>query len=179
MLSVRNEYDRLGVDGFYKVNALSYHNPHEPIVRDLVDIAVQGDWIGTKVLDMCCGSGEVSRCLDQGPYDITGTDPYLFDLYALNTGNKVLPYSFKDIANGKLKEDFDTVICSFALHLCPKSLLHSVLWQLQTISDTLIVISPNKNPDCHGVSGWNLADEITLDRVRMKIYKVERLCILH
>lgn len=71
---------------------------------------------------------------------------------------------------GKLKEEFDTVICSFALHLCEESMLPMLLWKLKEITSTLIVISPHKRPDCNNISGWFLVDEILLNRVRMKVY---------
>ena len=65
---------------------------------------------------------------------------------------------------------YDSVICSFALHLCPESMLPTVLWNLSEVSDTLVVISPNKRPYCDNISGWIMVDETIVDRVRMRIY---------
>jgi hypothetical protein len=54
--------------------------------------------------------------------------------------------------------------------LCPISLLPTVLWRLGEITNTLIIITPHKRPDCDNISNWILVDEILLDRVRMRIY---------
>lgn len=171
MIAIRNEYQKVGVDEYYKENAYTYINPHEDIVHNLLDKAIENKLIGKKVLDLCCGSGEVSRHLKKIDCQIVGVDPYTYDSYQLKTGNKVLPYSFIDIALGKITEKFDTIICSFALHLCPKSLLPNLLWNLGQISNTLIVISPNKNPNCDNISNWILVDEFTSSRVKMKVYQ--------
>lgn len=147
-----------------------YTNPHEKIIHKLLKIAEENNYLGKKILDLCCGSGEVTVALNKNKYWVKGLDPYTGVAYYKRTGNTVMNLSFKDIVMGKLKEEFDTVICSFALHLCEESMLPMLLWKLKEITSTLIVISPHKRPDCNNISGWFLVDEILLNRVRMKVY---------
>lgn len=168
-IGIRNLYEEMGVDEYYLKNAGNYHNPHESIIKKLIEIAKNNNLIGQKVLDLCCGSGEITRMLSNN-HEIVGIDPYMHQIYTERTRRMSYPWSFIDIKNGNIQENFDTIICSFALHLCPKSLLPDVLWNLGLISKNLIVISPNKNPNCDGISNWILVDEMILNRVRMKVY---------
>lgn len=169
MEAVRNEYAKIGVDNYYIKHQDDYRNPHEKIVGKLLKIAQEKQYLGMKVLDLCCGSGEVSVALFD-KHQVVGCDPYTSKAYQLRTNKIPLTFSFKDIAQGKLVEQFDTVVCSFALHLCEESMLPALLWHLGQISNKLIVITPNKRPDCHNISSWHLKEEIVLDRVRMRVY---------
>lgn len=165
---VRKNYEELGVEGYYLHHGDEYRNPHEPIIRKLIAVAKQRQYIGETVLDLCCGSGEVTVMLDDR--DVTGVDPFTKQAYYRRTGKVPLTWTFQDICNGKLKGRFDTVVCSFALHLCPKSLLPVLLWQIGQMSNVLIVITPNKKPDCDGISNWVLVEEAMESRVRMMVY---------
>lgn len=166
--AVRELYEEFGVDEYYKQNASMYQNPHESIAASLIETAKQRGLIGKKVLDLCCGTGEITRMLPE--HEVVGVDPYTYRVYTERTGKRSHAWSFVDISCGRIIEKFDTIVCSFALHLCPKSLLPNVLWNLGLVSNRLIVISPNKNPDCHGISGWKQAEETMIDRVRMRVY---------
>ena len=95
----------------------------------------------------------------------------MYRLYMKETGKRCYQYGFDNLQTGCLKENFDTIICSFALHLCPKSRLPDVLWNLGMSAPCLIVISPNKNPQCDGISGWALSENYSLNRIKMKIYQ--------
>jgi len=170
MKAVRNEYAEIGVENYYLKHSKDYSNPHEKTIKNLLIIAEQNNFIGKKVLDLACGSGEVTSALLNFDHEITGLDPYTTDFYREKTSNKVLKLSFKDIILGKLTEKFDTIICSFALHLCDISMLPNLLWKLSEISNTLIVITPHKRPDCDMIASWLLVDEIIMDRVRMRVY---------
>ena len=163
MDAIRNMYSELGVDEFYKEFGNEYKNPHSEIIKKLLaDVEV-----GDRVLDLCCGSGEVTRCFPEK--DVIGCDPYTHKLYSKLTGREVLTYSFKDIALGALADySFDTVICSFALHLCEDSMLNPVLYQLASISDKLIILTPHKRPVIK--SYWHLDREVIIDRVRLREY---------
>ncbi len=156
-------YSELGVDAFYKEFGNEYNNPHADIIKKLLsDVEV-----GERILDLCCGSGEVTRCFPEK--DVVGCDPYTYELYKKETGKEVLTYSFKDIAQGALTDyHFDTVICSFALHLCEESMLNPVLFRLAMISEKLIILTPHKRPDIKAY--WKLENEILLDRVRLREY---------
>lgn len=166
--SVRDGYTQLGVDAYYTLHGSDYRNPHEPILHRLLSAALEMGLVGNCVLDLCCGSGEVTAVLKQ--CQVTGVDPYTGEAYFTRTRRRALPFSFKDISAGKLSGRYDSIICSFALHLCPSSMLPQVLWRLGELSDTLIVLSPHKRPDCDNTAGWILAEEIILERVRMRIY---------
>lgn len=165
---VRNEYANIGVEKYYEIHNSDYRNPHEYVIKRLIHFAEESGLIGYEVLDLCCGSGEVTCALQN--CKVTGVDPYTSAAYYNRTGQKAIPLAFMDIAKGKLSGNFDSILCSFALHLCPVSLLPMVLWNLGNVSSTLIVISPHKRPDCDKVSGWVLVEEELIDRVRMKIY---------
>ena len=167
--SIRNLYSELGVDEYYLNHSKTYINYHEKAISKIISKLENEYCIGNKILDLCCGNGEVTKYL-HNKY-VIGSDLYMYKIYTQNTLNKCYSYSFYDIANGKLKEQFDTIICSFALHLCQKSLLPKLLWELRNISNTLVVISPNKKPNCDNISGWLLVDEFEIDRVKTKIYK--------
>lgn len=156
------------MDDYYLKHGSEYRNPHEKVIHRLMNLALDKGFVGDKVLDLCCGSGEVTLAL--GDRDITGIDPYTEGAYFERTGKPLLQLTFNDIINGELEGQYDTIICSFALHLCPKSLLPSLLWQLGQAASTLIVITPNKKPDCDQVSNWFLVEEILENRVRMRIY---------
>lgn len=170
--SIRTGYDDLGVEEYYKRHQCDYYNPHEYIIKKHLRWAYQENKLKHKILDLCCGSGEVTRVLlECNPgYDITGLDPYTAQAYYLRTGKCAIEMTFKDIADGKIHEHYDHIICSFALHLCPESMLPIVLWQLGEISDSLIILTPHKRPDCDQISGWYLVEEEILERVRMRFY---------
>lgn len=174
---IRNQYETLGVEEFYKQNGGKYRNPHELIISKLVKKAISDNLIGESVLDLCCGSGEITTLM--GSRNTVGLDPYTSEAYEKRTGKSCVNLNFIQIANGDLQkelsnmniDEFDTVICSFALHLCPPSLLHSVLWQLKDVSSSLIVISPNKKPNCDNVSGWKKNAFFEIDRVKLTAYQ--------
>lgn len=161
---IRNMYSQMGVDNYYKEYGNDYKNPHSEIIdRLLSDVEV-----GDRILDLCCGSGEVTKNFPDR--DIIGCDPYTFELYTKETGRPALRFSFKDIALGALSSySFDTIICSFALHLCDNSLLNTVLFQLAMISKKLIILTPHKRPAINMY--WTLEKETMIDRVRMREYK--------
>jgi SAM-dependent methyltransferase len=163
MEAIRNYYQNMGVDNYYKTFGNNYSNPHYDIIKELLEnININGN-----ILDLCAGSGEVTNIINEE--NVIGCDPYTFNLYEQNTSKKCLKYSFLDIANGALNSyKFDYIICSFAMHLCSKSLLNQLLYQLALISNKLIIITPNKNPEIKNY--WDLDDEIIHRRVRLRFY---------
>lgn len=168
MKNIREAYQTFGVETFYKENGYSYINPHVDIVRKLTRYAENNYDIGTNILDLCCGSGEVTSALSN-KLNIIGNDPYTRDNYIKQTGRECLSFTFDDIQSGKLKSTFDTVFCSFALHLCEQSKLQQVLWQLSLICKKLIIITPHKRPNCSGIS-FRLVDEIKECKCTLKLY---------
>lgn len=164
MVGIRNEYEKFGVDNYYKDFSEEYENPHFETIKELLNkISIEGS-----VLDLCCGSGEVTKILSIN--NIVGCDPYMYEVYYKKTGKKSFKFNFKEIAEGALYGTyFDTVICSFALHLCELSLLEKVLYQLSIITNELIVISPHKRPIIKE-SYFELKEELKINRVFLKKY---------
>lgn len=162
--SIRNEYAKYGVDNFYKTIGNNYVNPHE---KKIVYLLNQLNLKGSKVLDLSAGTGLVSNNILAR--QIVGSEPYLREEYIKNTGNFCYDFDFDDIALGKLSEHFDTIICSFALHLCPISKLPNVLFELSLITDKLVILTPNKRPTIKLF--FDKISEIEYERVRMRIYK--------
>lgn len=163
MEAIRTMYSKMGVENFYKEYGNKYENPHSEIINQLLkDINV-----GDSILDLCCGSGEVTKNFMNK--NIIGCDPYTYNLYEKNTGKKALKFTFKEIALGSLEGfKFDTIICSFAMHLCEQSMLNQVLFQLTQISKKLIIITPHKKPEINNF--WKLEKEIILNKVRLREY---------
>lgn len=168
---VRDEYSEIGVDEYYIKHGADYENPHEEIIQNILRKLDEENYIGHKILDLSCGSGEVSEFLMGRGHIAVGTDPYTSEAYEKRTGQKPLKLSFIDIVNGKLSENVDTIICSFAMHLCEESMLPFLLFRLGEISSTLIIISPNKRPKLSSIQSWKLIKKGEIDRVKFRVYK--------
>ena len=171
MLSIRNEYAKQGIEEFYKNNGSTYSNPHEYIIHKCLGHAISNWFIPLDtVLDLACGSGEITSQILYYTKNVVGVDPYTFDAYYNRIGKYPLLYSFEDIANGIMKDHhFDIIICSFALHLIEKSRLPGVCYALSQISDKLLIITPNKKPTISWF--WELKQEKIIDRVRIRLYE--------
>ena len=170
--SVRDGYEKLGVEDYYKEKSLSYTNPHEMKINTIMHkflneyIKLDKD---SKILDLCCGSGEITRILDENGFEnVKGLDPFTNELYKSKTNKDCLNLNFKDIANGKLDEKFDVIFCSFALHLAEDSMLPNILYNLSTISDKLVVLTPHKKPDIK--TFFELDLELYFEKVRLRSY---------
>ena len=64
MDAIINEYKKHGVDAFYRIHGHDYENPHIDIVENLLKSAKEEWNINGDILDLCCGSGEVSHALE-------------------------------------------------------------------------------------------------------------------
>lgn len=170
MYSVRAGYQELGIEDYYKKHNEDYTNHHYNSIKYLLKEYLKAHNIGKDILDLCCGSGEVTRILSEvGEYNIDGLDPYTGPAYKKNTGKDCLIHDFKDIVNGAIEnERYDTVICSFAMHLCEESMLNNLLYQLSRITNKLIILTPHKRPE---IKNWfKLEDEILYNKVKLRIY---------
>ena len=171
---IRDEYTKMGVDTFYKQNKLTYVNPH------LKNIHLALDWVLSKIkitsiIDLAAGTGEVTSYLaSKGITDAIGIDPYLSETYEKNTGNDSLNLSFQDIATEGIGYHAQTVICSYALHLCPKSYLNNLMYNLHEICEYFVLISPSKYPIIPE-DYFELIDSIIINKTHCKIYKSKTL----
>jgi hypothetical protein len=167
---IRDEYARIGVENFYKTNKDTYVNPHLNNVQKCLD------WVLTKInitdfIDLACGNGEVSSFLDKkGITDSIGIDPYLCNTYNKKTNNECLNLSFEDISTNGLDISKQTIICSYALHLCQKSYLNNLLYNLSTNCEYFILISPSKYPIIEN-DYFELMFSTIINKTHCKIFK--------
>lgn len=168
MRAIRPLYDEFGVDGFYRDHAGAYENPHFPEIQALVTRNFERIDC-THVLDFAAGGGEVTRILTGlGATHITGCDPYTQQLFVQNTGRPCLSLSFKSVIREGLPGQYSTIICSFALHLCPVKALFPLVWNLLEAAPTLVVITPHKRPDLDAIDGVRLLWEDSVRTARAK-----------
>jgi len=172
-LPIRQAYETWGVEAFYQHYGSTYRNPHEAIVgqvlaRGLVGVPREG----LPVLDLACGSGEVTLALRElGWQDIHGIDPYTQQAYLERTGQVAEGFRFEEIEQGVLwGREYGLIVCSFALHLLERSRLPTLAYQLSCIGDRLMVITPHKRPEIRPEWGWTQVDEFCLERVRSRLY---------
>lgn len=180
--SLRDAYIKHDIDEYYQKFGSRYRNPHDLVVKEIVQIAWQewslnwhtvGDLDLIKVLDLACGSGEVTLALEEtGITNIEGLDPFTHESYQARTGRIAQRFTFIDISNGVLLgSNYDLIICSFALHLVPISRLPLLLYHLGLISKYLLVITPHKRPEIKSNWGWFLLEEMLWKRVRARLYQ--------
>jgi SAM-dependent methyltransferase len=170
---IRPQYEALGVAGFYEQFGATYSNPHEPQIKVLLERLIS-EWNLdlTGVLDLACGSGEVSSVILKRGGMVTGIDPFTFDAFRARTGLEAEQFSFEDIADGALEgRRFSLIVCSFALHLAEASRLPTVAFQLAQTADTLLILTPHKRPNLKPEWGWNLESEMLEARVRARLYR--------
>ncbi len=172
--SIRSAYVSHGVREYYQSNGDAYQNPHEPMVRAAVTDAA-GVWSLdlSDVLDLACGSGEVTQALGElGVGRVSGIDPYTAAAYERRTGKLAEPFSFEQIAAGVLNgRHYSLVVCSFALHLAALSRLPMICYQLAEISPALLIVTPHKRPEILPGWGWRLVGERRVQRVRTRYYQ--------
>ncbi|MCC7506132.1 MAG: class I SAM-dependent methyltransferase [Saprospiraceae bacterium] len=177
MKAIRHLYEEHGAENYYRDHADSYANPHFPQIAALIQANLAQINHAGGVLDFCSGGGEVSLALAAlGVGNITGCDPFTFDLYEKNTGRPCLRYSFKDVIKGVPLGQYSTIICSFAMHLCPAKDLFSLCWQLFQAAPQLVIITPHKRPELDQIPGIRLVSEDSAftekeKRVRLRIYE--------
>jgi SAM-dependent methyltransferase len=180
-VAVRNEYARHpgGATGWYQEHGAQYRNPHEAAVRAMIRSLTTESaelFAAGRILDLACGSGEVTLALIEAgvaPGRIDASDPYTAEAFHARTGSSAEGWSFRDIATGAFEgREWETVICSYALHLCEPTWLAAVCLQLSLVASNLIIITPHKRPEISDANGWILVDE-TRDlahRVRTRTY---------
>jgi hypothetical protein len=174
MKNIRNLYQKHGVKEFYQNFGKEYRNPHEQIVKNIISELYTSDELNFEnVLDLACGSGEVTVILQElGCDTVQGCDPYTYEAYFNRIGNTALRLSFEDIQTGALKDrKYSLIICSFALHLLDLSRLPGLIFELSNITNNLVVITPHKKPYLDQSWGFKLIREDIVDRVRVRVYE--------
>ena len=177
---MRKEYNEHGVVGFYEKFGKTYRNKHFPeikrVIRTIASALPEDLPRGRiRLLDLACGSGEAALAfVDAGLTSldlVDGCDPYTFEAFKEMVGKTAHPWSFEDIADGKLDDrKYDLCICSFALHLVDSSKLLGVCYQLATACKYLLVLTPHKKPDIRPAMGWDLKFEIVCERIHARLY---------
>jgi hypothetical protein len=168
--SVHDAYVACGPERYYREHGHDYRNPHEPVIRELIDKVARDwpvDW--SHVLDLAAGSGEVSLA---APADrIDAIDPYTFAAYEARTGRPCERHTFEDIAAGALQgRQHSVVVCSFAMHLVAESRLPALCWALRELADQLLILTPHKRPEIRRHWCWKMTHEMLHQRVRARLY---------
>ena len=175
-MSIRNAYEKYGVEAYYKKFGDKYRNPHEEMIFEIIEEINNNNHNNidfSNVLDLACGSGEVTLALKKLAYNnVEGIEPYTYKAYFERTGKQAEKYFFEDIEQGILSERvYTTIVCSFALHLVEPSRLPILLYQLSRIAPSLLIITPHKKPIIKPEWGWTLLEELIIERVRGRIYE--------
>ena len=178
----RYKYEQ-GVDSYYSEHGDDYCNPHARDIAQCVqysakmlglDTATEHPKRNINILDLSCGSGEVTKALQEligNSVNIIGSDPYTADLYKTCTNCCAYEWSFDDIINCCMEGlEFDVIICSYAVHLCPKEKLKLLSWELARKSKYLCVISPHKKASLEGL-GFHEVRGNKFGKSRLTIYK--------
>ena len=173
--SIRSKYETYGVEQYYSNCHSEYNNPHLEQIKTLL-YNNHHNFPCEKILDLCCGHGEVTTILDSLGYkNIFGCDPFTYQDYTDKTSRNCYPYNFIDIIQGKIEEKFSSVICSFGMHLCHEKQMYSLIWALSCCTKYIIIITPHKRPQLEDICGLKLVHEDFClterqKKVRLKMY---------
>jgi trans-aconitate methyltransferase len=186
--SMTDEYERLGVDEYYRKHSADYRNVHFPEISAAMDEVLSqfvqrtGSMGCCRVLDLACGSGEATLAATRWQahhpvptMSIDGADPYTSPAYKDRTRRTAMTFSFQDIAMGCLTSQglqYELCVCSFALHLIrDKSWLWRTLSALAESCAYLALLSPHKKPEVAHNTGWLLVHEAVVQRVRLRLFR--------
>ena len=156
-----------------------YKNPHANKFYEIIKRVI--DWLPFNmqtsiepILDLACGSGEVTRALLRyGIDNVIGIDPYLHEQYATITKRTVYDYSFEDIYLEKvLLEKYSIVFCAYALHLC--SHVDKILEVLKKYTEYLCIITPHGLPIVSEESGWQRIISFKYANIKVYIFQQHR-----
>ena len=168
--SIRDEYLKSSPSDYYSKNAINYKNPHSERVIKALDFIIGKIDIGN-FLDLGCGNGLVSEyLLSKGLDQFKGCDPYFYKIFSDKLKKECYNLSFEDISKNGIKDKFKTIICSYSIHLCDKSYLNNLLYNLSIISENLVIISPSKFPIINE-NYFKLNYKNIIDRTHIRIFK--------
>lgn len=173
--AIRNQYVAQGVDAYYQQHGNTYFNLHFAQIKTLL-IKNQHRVNYTQTLDFCAGGGEVSQVLQELGFNyLLGCDPYTYQLYTQNTNQTCLTYNFQEVIQGKLNDYladkvFTSIICSFAMHLCPEKQLYPLVYNLFQLAPQLVIITPHKRPVLEKIAQVHLDfEDYTLTKKGKKV----------
>lgn len=174
-MKLTDEYEAHGTpEAFYQARGADYRNPQEREVHAMLRSVVAAWGLDVSaVLDLACGSGEVTMLVKSLGGAATGIDPYTGEAYQQRTGQTAEALSFEDIV--ALGDDgsrrYSLIVCSFAMHLVDESYLYPLLQALGQWSAWLLILTPHKRPHLKPEWGWRLVREQYADRVRARLYQ--------
>jgi hypothetical protein len=164
-LKIYNQYQKYGVEDYYKKFSKTYSNPHEEKIRKIY-LEHIGPLILTndKILDIATGNGLMCKLVNSynANYNIEGTDPYFSNEYCN------MNLSFRDIAKGLLFGEYDTAICCYAYHLIEDGLRYDFLSSLALSAKKFIILSPSKKININHPM-WSVVKYIRIDKVTLII----------
>lgn len=153
MKHLRKLYEQFGVDKYYQEYGDYYNNPHLPQIEELLQQNIE-TINSAAILDFCAGGGEVTAVLQSlGVTQITASDPFTAALYQKQIEQPCLDWSFDAVIKGKMTGKYSTVICCFAMHLCPPTQLYPLASQIFQHTTDLIIITPHKRPALEKLDG--------------------------
>lgn len=168
MLKIYEEYQKHGIDNYYKNFSEEYFNPHQEKIEKIYLKYIK-DIIHTDntVLDLASGDGLISKLIKKynKNHNVIGCDPYFF-----NNFNE-LHLTFEEIAKGELNKfnkNYEITICSYAFHLLDKKWHYDFLTQLGMITNKFIIITPSKKIDINHFM-WTVEKYIREDKVTIII----------
>jgi 2-polyprenyl-3-methyl-5-hydroxy-6-metoxy-1,4-benzoquinol methylase len=171
MLKIYDEYQKYGIDIYYKTHSIEYYNPHEEKIKNIyrkhiLNIITEHD----EIVDIACGDGMITRIISEynNNNNVDGIDPYFNNKYTQ------MNLSFEDIAKGELNnydKTYDIAICSYAFHLMDKKIIYDFMSQLSMKTKRFIIITPSKKIKIiHPL--WKIVKEIREDKVTIIILDV-------
>ena len=139
------------------------------------------DEFGDRILDLSCGSGEVTAALVAAgvpPQRIDACDPYTHEAFSNRLGMQCELWSFEDVANGEIADRrWRTIVCSFAMHLCSKDYLPTLCMMLACSAKHLVILTPHKRPEIDVAwGGFTLHRREVRDkywRIRLRWYSTD------
>jgi hypothetical protein len=139
------------------------------------------DEFGDRILDLSCGSGEVTAALVAAgvpPQRIDACDPYTHEAFSNRLGTQCERWSFEDVANGEIADRrWRTIVCSFAMHLCSKDYLPTLCMMLACSAKHLVILTPHKRPEIDAAwGGFMLHRREVRDkywRIRLRWYSTD------
>jgi hypothetical protein len=182
MLKIYDEYQKYGVDGYYKSHNRDYSNPHSQKIEDLyinhlreligsnISYSAEGTMEPVvNILDIACGDGLIAQLVNKYNNNCTveGTDPYFNNKYT--TYN----YSFEDISMGKLQKNYHIAICCYAFHLINPQWMFNFLDELANITNTFVIITPSKKININHPY-WRIFKEMRIEKVTLMVLKTNQ-----